>query len=419
MSMLRLATWRSSALMLSSASSKPIAKGVVVHLQHRNARVLLTSAYQTQVTRSTVSSAHSAQQHQLFHHQALTAARARTRSLGVAVVGATAAAALSVSLDLGRDAQSRAAIEPQHKTNKWHLFDQIGSGAFGTVRLGMNEDSGEVAAIKIVNPDKHNYPALEREITALKLVKALGGHSNIIDLKDVYVDGRKVCLVTELARGGELFDHIVAFGAFTEDRASAFAREMGGALGFLHRHGLVHKDIKPENILMSSRDAAQSSTSAPSANFVKLADFGSAGPASMNNKLDDIGTSAYLPPELLESGICTTACDMWALGCVLYIVLSGSHPFDLDGTASDDEVEERIKHAPVSFDFAAWTNVSAEAKDLISKLLLKDPSQRLTADQLLLHPWIVARSPKSVQPPASAVLPVASNIIQVSIGAAP
>ncbi|GAB9474539.1 Camk protein kinase [Globisporangium polare] len=421
--MLRLAA-RSSALLPSPSSSacKPIAKGVVVLLQHRNVRVLLTSAYQTQVARasplspsSSAAAASAAQQHQLFHSQALRAARARTSSLGVAVVGAAAAAALSVGLDVNRDAQSRAAIEPQHKTSKWHLFDQIGSGAFGTVRLGMHEDSGEVAAIKIVDPDKRNYPALEREITALKLIKALGGHSNIIDLKDVYVDGRKVCLVTELARGGELFDHIVAFGAFSEDRASTFAREMGGALGFLHRHGLVHKDIKPENILMSSRDA-------PSANFVKLADFGSAGPASVNNKLDDIGTSAYLPPELLESGICTTACDMWALGCVLYIVLSGSHPFDLDGTATDDEVEERIKHAPVTFDFAAWTNVSAEAKDLISKLLLKDPSQRLTADQLLLHPWVVARSPaSSAQPPASAVLSVGSNSngIQVSVGAAP
>lgn len=420
MSMLRLAT-RSSALLPSSSPAG------VVHLKHRNARVLLTSAYQTQVAHASPASSSAAaaqqqqQQQQLNHHQVLTAARARTRSLGVAVVGATAAAALSVTLDLGRDAQSRAAIEPQQRTNsKWHLFDQIGSGAFGTVRLGMHEDSGEVAAIKIVDPDKRNYPALEREITALKLVKALGGHSNIIDLKDVYVDGRKVCLVTELARGGELFDHIVAFGAFSEDRASAFAREMGGALGFLHRHGLVHKDIKPENILMSSRDAQNSTV--PIANFVKLADFGSAGPASINNKLDDIGTSAYLPPELLESGICTTACDMWALGCVLYIVLSGSHPFDLYGTASDDEVEERIKHAPVSFDFAAWTNVSAEAKDLISKLLLKDPSQRLTADQLLLHPWILARSPNSAHSPAR-VLSVASSSIssglQVAIGAAP
>ncbi|KAF1329625.1 Camk protein kinase, partial [Globisporangium splendens] len=366
----------------------------VVHLQHRSARYTRVLA-SPQLSRGATDAHH--------QHAVLAAKMRTTTSMGVAVVGATAAAALGVGLDLsGHEAHSRAAIEPQHK-KKWHLFDQIGSGAFGTVRIGMHEESGEVAAIKIVEPDKRNYLALEREISALKLVKALGGHSNIIDLKDVYVDGRKVCLVTELARGGELFDHIVAFGAFTEDRASAFAREIGGALGFLHRHGIVHKDIKPENILMSSRDQTNPS------NFVKLADFGSAGPASMDNKLDDVGTSAYLPPELLQSGICTTACDMWALGCVLYIVLSGSHPFDLDGTATDEEVEERIKNSPVTFDFAAWDNVSSDAKDLISKLLTKDPGQRLTADQLLLHPWIVSRGPKSAHVPMQMPPSILSN----------
>lgn len=391
-----------SANLLAAVEAKMASK--VVRLQHRSARYtrVLANAYQSHGSRC-ASDAH--------HQHAMLTVKMRTTNVGVAVVGA---AALSAGLTAtSPDAHSRAAIEPQHK-KKWHLFDQIGSGAFGTVRIGMDEDSGEVAAIKIVETDKRNYPALEREISALKLVKALGGHSNIIDLKDVYVDGRKVCLVTELARGGELFDHIVAFGAFTEDRASAFAREIGGALGFLHRHGLVHKDIKPENILMSSRDQTNPS------NFVKLADFGSAGPASMDNKLDDVGTSAYLPPELLQSGMCTTACDMWALGCVLYIVLSGSHPFDLDGTATDGEVEERIKHSPVTFDFAAWTDVSSDAKDLISKLLHKDPNERLTADQLLLHPWIVARSPKST--PIQALLQsspstLSNHNIHESVGA--
>ncbi|RLN49543.1 hypothetical protein BBJ28_00016741, partial [Nothophytophthora sp. Chile5] len=310
-------------------------------------------------------------------------------------------------------AHSHAAIEPaQHqRKHRWHLFDQIGAGAYGVVRIGMHEESGEVAAVKIVpieNPtDRRAFPALEREISALKLVKALGGHRSIVDLRDVYVEGRKVCLVTELARGGELFDQIVAYGSFSESRARDVAREIASALGFLHRHGLVHKDVKPENILMSDRatDVANESHGVyrkghrhESTSLVKLADFGSAGPAGVATTQDDIGTSAYLPPELLNSGLCTSACDMWALGCVLYIMLSGSHPFDLDGLASDSQVEQRIKTEPITFAYSAWNNVSPDAKDLISKLLAKDPALRLTADQMLQHPWVNASAEASANP---------------------
>ncbi|KAG6976310.1 hypothetical protein JG688_00001467 [Phytophthora aleatoria] len=313
------------------------------------------------------------------------------------------AAALSVGLELQMEgaAQARAAMEPavQLQRHKWQLFDQIGSGAFGVVRLGMHEESGEVAAVKIVpleNPnDRRSYPALEREISALKLVKALGGHNSIVDLRDVYVEGRKLFLVTELARGGELFEQIVAYGSFPELKARDVAREMASALSFLHRHGLVHKDIKPENILMSARVVDPNASGVfrrgsrhESSSLVKLADFGSAGPASATTNLEDIGTAAYLAPELLTSGVSTSACDMWALGCVLYIMLSGSHPFDLDGMSSDNVVEHRIKSEPITFDFSAWENVSLDAKDLITKLLAKDPTLRLTADQMMQHPWM-------------------------------
>ncbi|CEG44285.1 camk protein kinase [Plasmopara halstedii] len=311
-------------------------------------------------------------------------------------------AALSVGLEDQSEGatQVRAAFEHQ-PIQKWQLFDQIGAGAYGVVRLGMHETSGEVAAVKIVsleNPDyKRSYPSLEREIGALRLVKALGGHDSIIDLRDVYVEGRKLFLVTELVRGGELFEQIVAFGSFSEIKAREVAREIASALSFLHRHGLVHKDVKPENILLTgqvvdshSNEVFYSSRPDKNSCLVKLADFGSAGPADTSVNLDDVGTAAYLPPELLTSGVCTSACDMWALGCVLYITLCGSHPFDLDGLSSDSVVEHRVKTEAINFDFGPWENLSFEAKDLISKLLVKDPALRLTADQVLQHPWIIA-----------------------------
>lgn len=351
-----------------------------------NGRVLV-SAYQTQTRRSVGD----AEIHALLG-----------RTMGVAVIGA---AALSFGIDShgNATAHARAAIplprtSQEHTSRKrtWHLFDQIGSGSFGTVRIGMCETSGEVAAIKIVEPERYNFTSLEREIGALKLVKALGGHRNIIDIKDVYIDGRKVYLAMELVRGGELFEHVVANGPFSEREAGAIARDIGDALSFLHRHGLVHRDIKPENILLTSR--ASEPTNLVNEPFVKLADFGSAGPASTTVPLDDVGTSAYLPPELLSSNVCSPACDMWALGCVLYISLCGAHPFDIEGTASDDEVELRVHQMPVAFDFEPWNTISPQAKDLIIKLLHKDPSQRLTADQLLVHPWITAQCSQMTAP---------------------
>nr|Q8GVC7.1 RecName: Full=Serine/threonine-protein kinase PKZ1; Short=Pipkz1; AltName: Full=Cleavage-associated kinase [Phytophthora infestans]AAM21157.1 cleavage-associated kinase [Phytophthora infestans] len=373
--MLRLG--RSAASEVSS-----IRNSLQLQLEQRGARPM-QCAYQTQ-----------------SHSNPEGAKRGRS-PMSLAVMGA---AALSVGLELQTDgiAQARAAMEPgtQLQRHKWQLFDQIGAGAFGVVRLGMHEESGEVAAVKIVpleNPnDQRSYPALEREIAALKLVKALGGHNSIVDLRDVYVEGRKLFLVTELARGGELFEQIVAYGSFPELKARDVAREMASALSFMHRHGLVHKDVKPENILMSARvvdhnsGVYRKSNRHESSSLVKLADFGSAGPASVNTNLEDIGTAAYLPPEVLNSGMCTSACDMWALGCVLYIMLSGSHPFDLDGMSADSVVEHRVKSEPVTFDFSAWDNVSPHAKDLISKLLVKDPTLRLTADQMLQHPWMNA-----------------------------
>uniref|UniRef100_A0AAV1UTL2 Protein kinase domain-containing protein n=1 Tax=Peronospora matthiolae TaxID=2874970 RepID=A0AAV1UTL2_9STRA len=324
-----------------------------------------------------------------------------TTSLSLAAIAGAAVLTVGLESQMEGVAHARAAT----MQSKWHLFDQIGSGAFGTVCLGMHEDSGEVAAVKKIlvetSSASRSNMALEREISALNLVKALGGHKSIIDLRDVYVQGQNAYVVTELARGGELFEAIATHGSFSEAKARGIARELTSALSFLHRHGLVHKDVKPENILFSKRaiDEKRSGSSGSascrqesSPSLVKLVDFGSAGPAGAISSVEDIGTTAYLSPEVLSSGLCTSACDMWALGCVLYIMLCGTHPFDLDGMSSDHVIEHCIEVEPITFAFSAWNNVSPDAKDLVTKLLAKDPARRLTVDQMLQHPWIVGAS---------------------------
>lgn len=288
-------------------------------------------------------------------------------------------------------------IDESFRSKEWQMLGEIGNGAYGTVRLAKQETTGDVAAIKIIESNHHNFPVLQREVAALRQIKAWGGHENIIALRDVYMDGfhgqKHVCLVTELAKGGELFEHIVENGPLNEESARSLAQGMCSALRFMHQHGLLHNDIKPENILLSETLSNINTTKNNSSTkpLVKLADFGSAGPASNDIHQRDIilqvGTSAYLAPELLTKGSWSTASDMWALGCVLYITLCGSHPFDLEGTATEQQVRQNIRKESVRFDFDAWTDVSTDAKTVVSKLLEKDPSKRLSAEELLNHPW--------------------------------
>ncbi|OQR83775.1 cleavage induced protein kinase [Achlya hypogyna] len=263
--------------------------------------------------------------------------------------------------------------------------DELGTGAFGVVHLGVSRTTGEEAAIKTLH--ERNRGCIQREVAALQQIKSLGGHKNIIDLKDVFEDHGRVNVVTELVAGGELFDHIVRYGACTEPEARRMIHDIAQAVLFLHSNGLIHKDLKPENVLLRFKEKR-------SDNVAKLADFGSAGPPSIFNRADDVGTSAYLPPELLErkDGLCTQAADMWAVGCILYILLTGMHPFDMDGSLPEEVIESHIRQAKVCFTHPRCDLLSAEAKDLVSKLLLKDPTRRLSAKEMLEHPWMTQQT---------------------------
>jgi serine/threonine protein kinase len=342
----------------------------------RLSRRLRTHAYPQIHVRSYLVGSRIQQQRDVKEFDVANISKRLHTSLGLAFV------MISMGWNSERDAKSRS-IEHDAK-KRWLLYDEIGSGAFGKVRLGMCQETGEMAAVKIVKPDKRNFSSLEREISALKRIQSFGGHKNIIELMDVYVEGGKMCLVTELVKGGELYDHVIAHGTFDEESARGLVKDVCEALGFIHHIGLVHKDVKPENILLSSNMLNK-------ANTVKLADFGSAGPVESHSKRDDFGTSAYLPPEAIISGVCTTACDMWAVGCVLYIVLSGVHPFDLRGISSNSQVELNIRFGEVSFEYPTWARVSSEAKDLIRRLLNKDPALRPSAEDVLNHPWLLEK----------------------------
>ncbi|KAF0686189.1 Aste57867_21975 [Aphanomyces stellatus] len=334
----------------------------------------------------------------VYHTQVLVpSGKTACMPLDMAIAGTTA---LCVGSLLGMpDAHTHAHVPfPQFQStsskttdsaSSWDLSDQVlGAGAFGVVHLGIRRDTGEVGAVKMQRNLKHR-DSIQRELHALQVVQAKGGHKNIIALKDVFERDGHTCIVTEFVSGGELFDHIVNHGAFSEQDARKPMRDIVEAVAFLHAHGLIHKDLKPENVLLRFKDRARAD------NAATLVDFGSAGPASRASSADEIGTTVYQAPELLRrDSECTQAADVWSLGCILYVLLTGRHPFDLDGTATERQIEARIRRGKVSFKHPACRDLSPDAKDLISQLLTKDPIKRPSAQAVLDHPWMRATKAK-------------------------
>jgi serine/threonine protein kinase len=191
-------------------------------------------------------------------------------------------------------------------------------------------------------------------------------------------------------RGGEMFDQLCSRGAYSEADAARLIREVASALAFLHGIGIVHGDMKPENIMLSTENLSNQ--------VVKLVDFGCAVVFADDSPYGGHGravavTPAYSPPEVLadkSNEDLDPSFDMWALGIIIYIMLTGVHPFDLFGKNSDEEIEAAIlggKKPPLR-GAALTSHLSPDAIDLIEKLMEREPKKRLTAHQLLENPWV-------------------------------
>mmetsp|Transcript_47888 Transcript_47888/g.124314 ORF Transcript_47888/g.124314 Transcript_47888/m.124314 type:complete len:876 (+) Transcript_47888:485-3112(+) len=204
----------------------------------------------------------------------------------------------------------------------------------------------------------------------------------------------------EMAQGGDLFERIISKKSFSEQEAARVVFQVASALQHLHARGIVHLDLKPENLLYT--DDADNGQ-------VKICDFGFASVIEEGTLLKKIcGTPAYVAPEVvLSSGIIrcngrgpngfSTEVDMWSLGIITYVMLSGMFPFYADNIRAsksdqDKQVLRKIVAGRYSFPVNYWGEVSQGAKDLISHLLVRNPAQRLTATQVLHHPWVEERN---------------------------
>jgi calcium/calmodulin-dependent protein kinase I len=261
-------------------------------------------------------------------------------------------------------------------SDKYEIGEELGKGAFSIVKIGINKETGEKFAIKIINKKDakadQDGQRLKTEIEILKKVK----HPNIVCLKDIYETTDNLYLIMELVTGGELFDKIVEKGQYTEKEASVVVSKMLNAIDYLHQNNIVHRDLKPENILLQKGDDSE----------VKISDFGLSKIVGESSLMETAcGTPYYVAPEVLSATGYGKSVDLWSIGVITYLLLCGFPPFYGENLP---EVFEQILNAEFDFPEPYWTDVSDEAKDFIKKLLVLDSKKRYTAKQALEHPWI-------------------------------
>mmetsp|Transcript_1161 Transcript_1161/g.1932 ORF Transcript_1161/g.1932 Transcript_1161/m.1932 type:complete len:344 (-) Transcript_1161:383-1414(-) len=253
----------------------------------------------------------------------------------------------------------------------------LGEGAFSVVIEATKKSTGESFAVKVVTKSKltkEDEIALKDEIQVLKELQ----HNHIIRLYDVFEERSYWYLVTEQMKGGELFDRIVSKSYYNEKEARDVCKILFESIGYCHEKSIAHRDLKPENLLLLSEDDDS---------MVKIADFGFAKKCLTPNSLTtQCGTPGYVAPEILEGVAYDTKSDMWSLGVIIYIILGGYPPFI---EQNQRELFRKIRRGQYEFHEEYWGSVSADAKDLISKLLEVDPSKRLSCKEALKHKWMV------------------------------
>ncbi|XP_010557652.1 PREDICTED: calcium-dependent protein kinase 28-like isoform X2 [Tarenaya hassleriana] len=255
----------------------------------------------------------------------------------------------------------------------------LGHGQFGYTYVATDKANGDRVAVKRLDKSKMVLPIavvdVKREV---QILKALSGHENVVQFYNAFDDENYVYIVMELCEGGELLDRILAKkdSRYSEKDAAVVVRQMLKVAAECHLHGLVHRDMKPENFLFKSAKA-----NSP----LKATDFGLSDFIKPGKRFRDIvGSAYYVAPEVLKrrSG---PQSDVWSIGVITYILLCGRRPF-WDRT-EDGIFKEVLRNKP-DFRRKPWPTISESAKDFVKKLLVKDPRTRLTAAQALSHPWV-------------------------------
>jgi len=266
---------------------------------------------------------------------------------------------------------------------KYDLGRKLGQGSFGVVFELNNKDTDQRFAIKIISKEKAGSKSaisFENEVLIMKSVT----HQNLIKLEEVYETKKKLYLITELCEAGELAKWIKKQGHVPEHISKIIMRQIVDAISYLHKNDIVHRDLKLENILIKEFDTNSETF------YIKITDFGlssqreTAGTESMFE--DYCGTPLYMAPEIIENLPYSQLCDVWALGIIMFILLTSHSPFSAE---SESRLREQIKRAEIDKLSNSYIKLSPEAKHCLQRMIKVNPAHRITSSELFEHPWFL------------------------------
>lgn len=296
--------------------------------------------------------------------------------------------------------------------------EELGCGSYGRVETCVNVYTGVEYAVKIIHKDSWAFQR-QKMLKEIELYYLCQGQDSIIQLIEYFEEEDRFYLIFEKAQGGHLLKQINNKIRFSEKHAATIIRKLAKALKYLHSKGIAHRDLKPENVL-----CMEDGEDGKVASSIRLCDFdlcSNIHPQVTTPRLQSpVGSAEYMAPEVVDAFIhdddlmydlvdddledftYDKSCDLWSLGVIGYTMLCGFLPFNgccgrdcgwadrnEECNRCQEDLFNHIKRSPVQYPDPYWSQISKEAKDLVTKLLQKNPQNRLEAADILDHPWIV------------------------------
>jgi serine/threonine-protein kinase SRK2 len=267
---------------------------------------------------------------------------------------------------------------PKAGADSYREGAELGSGCFGVTKVLVHKVTGQTFCGKYIALDKISED-VEREILNHRLLD----HENIVRFHEVYITSEHLVVVMELASEGELFGLLKRQGALKEEVARGLFRQLISAIAYCHDNHVVHRDLKLENVLLHCEAGRPM--------LLKIADFGFSKHALNHSTAHSFkGSVEYIAPEVIVAGWCREGsryngklADIWSCGVILFLLVTGTYPFE--DTPTDDV--SSIKKAIIAGTYRLPDNVSDECRDLIQRILLKDPQDRISMPEIRQHPW--------------------------------
>eukprot|EP01113_Clastostelium_recurvatum_P001880 TRINITY_DN1077_c0_g1_i1.p1 TRINITY_DN1077_c0_g1~~TRINITY_DN1077_c0_g1_i1.p1 ORF type:complete len:484 (+),score=137.89 TRINITY_DN1077_c0_g1_i1:145-1596(+) len=283
--------------------------------------------------------------------------------------------------------QSAKKVPPhlQPISDKYEVGKELGRGGFSVVYQGESRATQEHVAIKDIDKNKltpADFVLLQREVEIMTKLD----HKHIVKLIDKIDSREHLFLILEIVPGGELFDRVRLKGNYTEVDAAEVVTQILDGVAYMHEQGVVHRDLKPENLLIKDGPDGKEA--------IKIADFGLSKDTSEDVMTTACGTPSYVAPEVLvaaHKGSYDPRCDIWSVGVITYVLLSGCMPF---GARTQQELFQKILRADYHYNSPEWAPVSQEAKEFIDHLLQLKPENRPTAADALKHHWLSEYAPR-------------------------